>query len=1147
MLIFNLKFNHKISMQNLLKKHSIFLGCLMLAWTVFSCIKNKSNDQMLVVADLPQNQLNKALEIRQKTPIKLADGLEMKLWASDTLVQDPIAISVDDAGNVYFTSTNRQKNSEFDIRGHQNWMTASISLQNVEDRRRFLKETFAIGKSKENEWLNDLNQDGEHDWRDLTVEKEEIWKIEDRNKDGLADLSTRIFSGFNEEITDVAGALLVREKDIFVGVGPDFWRLTDSNRDGLLDKKTSISHGYAVHVGFGGHGMSGAIEGPDGRIYWGIGDIGANITAKNGKKYEYPNEGVIVRANPDGSDFEVFAAGLRNTHEFVFDQYGNIITSDNDGDHPGESERLMHVVEGSDAGWRANWQYGKYTDAKNNKYKVWMDEKLFKPRWEGQAAYIIPPIMNFHNGPAGMQYNPGTALGKAWLNRFFLVEFVGSPSRSHVWSFGLKPQGVSFVLDSEKDMLSGILPTGIKFGPDGALYVADWINGWDTKNYGRIWKLDVTENKQDLIDERQQTQAFMQLKYELQTEKMLAYLLAYSDMRIRQKAQFELAKRGNKGFVWLSKVLAETDNQLAKVHAIWGIGQLARNQPNKAAILMSHLNTSDSEVLAQLTKTLGDLRYLPAAIEITKLLAHSAPRVKFYAAEALGRMSYGPAAEPILKMLAENNDEDVYLRHAGVLALARMHAETQVVALANHPSKALRTAAVLVLRKLKSEQLALFLNDTDEFVVTEAARGINDDTSIPEALPALAELLNKTKWQTEPILRRALNAAQRVGSAKCLESVISFAKKTNVSHDLRTEAIATLATWAEPSVLDRVDGRFRGYIKRESEIVKAAILPHITPLLNDKNPETLVAIAQLVANLNMDTYGDALAELFYSEENEKVKVAIIEALSALNYPKIAPIVKSGMAHPKSLVRTAAIGSLAKLTTEKETLSDLVKPIFDLGLMREKQKLINVLGTIPLEKTETVLSELIDMFSIEKLEKELLLELTEAVNQTQSKSLIQKLADLNTSTNWLDEFKLVLFGGNASEGRKYFNTNSTGQCVRCHSIGVGTGGTVGPPLEKIGTKLTREMILEALVHPSARLSPGYGQMSLTLLDGQEITGMLTAENEQEITLQTSDAEPTKIAVSRIAKRENMPSSMPPMSTLMSKREMRDVVEFLCSLK
>jgi hypothetical protein len=59
--------------------------------------------------------------------------------------------------------------------------------------------------------------------------------------------------------------------------------------------------------------------------------------------------------------------------------------------------------------------------------------------------------------------------------------------------------------------------------------------------------------------------------------------------------------------------------------------------------------------------------------------------------------------------------------------------------------------------------------------------------------------------------------------------------------------------------------------------------------------------------------------------------------------------------------------------------------------------------------------------------------------------------------------------------------------------------------------------------------------------------LTRENAEELVITTSDAEPLVISVSRIAKRENMPSSMPPMGTLLTKREIRDVVEFLSGLK
>ncbi len=308
----------------------------------------------------------------------------------------------------------------------------------------------------------------------------------------------------------------------------------DTNKDGIYDKKESISTGYDVHIGFSGHNLSGLIEGPDGKIYWQIGDIGANITAKNSETFSHPNEGILARSNPDGSDFEIFASGIRNTHEFIFDDFGNLISSDNDGDYHGESERLVHIVEGYDSSWRSNWQYGKYTDPKNNTYNVWMSEKLHKPRFEDQAAYIIPPIVNFHNSPTGMLYSPGTALGSAWKNKFFVVEFVGGANASGIWSFGLKPKGAYFDLDGDKSIIKGVLATGIRFGLEGAMYIADWVTSQDTKNYGRVWKLDVTEN--DLEAARKETNALMLLNYSQQTNPKLLELLGFQDSRIRQMA-----------------------------------------------------------------------------------------------------------------------------------------------------------------------------------------------------------------------------------------------------------------------------------------------------------------------------------------------------------------------------------------------------------------------------------------------------------------------------------------------------------------------------------------------------------------------------------------------------------------------------------
>jgi quinoprotein glucose dehydrogenase len=285
--------------------------CLLL-----SC--EKDNRESIKQID-PAKAATMAKAIEEVVKPQLAEGLNLKLWAVDSLVADIVSIDIDDQGKLYFTRINRQKNSEFDIRGHQDWEIESIKIQSIEEKREFLHRVLSPENSDKNTWLTDLNGDGSHDWKDMTIEKEQVFSIEDVSGDGIADQSQLVIEDFNTEVTDAAGGVLKHGDDLFVAIGPDMWRVNDTNNDGVADKKESISHGYGLHIGFSGHGMSGAEVGPEGKIYWQIGDIGFNGGGKDGKMFDHANSGVIVRSNPDGSDFEVFAYGNRNTHEFVFD------------------------------------------------------------------------------------------------------------------------------------------------------------------------------------------------------------------------------------------------------------------------------------------------------------------------------------------------------------------------------------------------------------------------------------------------------------------------------------------------------------------------------------------------------------------------------------------------------------------------------------------------------------------------------------------------------------------------------------------------------------------------------------------------------------------------------------------------------------
>src|SRR4029450_4353801 len=141
----------------------------------------------------------------------------------------------------------------------------------------------------------------------------------------------------------------------------------------------------------------------------------------------------------------------------------------------------------------------------------------------------------------------------------------------------------------------------------------------------------------------------------------------------------------------------------------------------------------DPEIRAQAAKVIGDVRDDRQAGALLPVVAEAAPRARVFAAEALGRLADGAAIPTLVQMLAGNDDRDANLRHAGSLALARIGDASQIAALNRHGSRAVRTAAIVALRRMRHPDVARFLDDQDERVVTEAARAINDDGGIEAA------------------------------------------------------------------------------------------------------------------------------------------------------------------------------------------------------------------------------------------------------------------------------------------------------------------------------------------------------------------------------------------------------------------------------
>ncbi|WP_234567830.1 HEAT repeat domain-containing protein [Rhodohalobacter sp. 614A] len=1084
-----------------------------------------------------------ASEVTQNIQAVPADGLELSLWASNKLLGDPIAIHMDNQGRALITVTDRSGNSEFDIRGvDDSWRIESMKWETLQDRREFLHTELAPEKSEQNTWIPDRNEDGSHDWRDLAVIKEEVWRIEDTSNDGVADYAQLFIQDFNTEVTDVAGAVVEYNDDVFVGVGPDLWRIRDTDNDGMANTKESISHGYNVHIGFSGHGMSGLTVGPDGRIYWGIGDMGFNVVDKEGIRWYSPNQGAILRSDPDGSNFEVFASGVRNTHEFDFDKYGNLISVDNDGDHPGEEERLVYLINGSDSGWRINWQFGKYGDPKNNEYKVWMDEEYFKPRFENQAAHILPPIANYHAGPAGFAYNPGTALSEEWQEHFFVMSFRGSIANSPIYAFTLNQKGAGFELETDQEVLTGILAVGLDFGPDGALYMTDWIEGWGQNEEGRIWKLDAAGQSNSAI--RREVKDLLAEDFGEKNENELSSLLEHEDMRIRQKAQFELVSR--KANDVLLSTIENSSSQLARIHGVWGLAQLGRENTDAVEPLIEFLDDEDSEIRAQSAKMLGDVRYEPAAEHIIPLLSDEGARTQLFAAEALGRIGYENAVNPIVEMLEANNDEDVYLRHAGAIALARIGNGEAVTNLADHPSRAVRIAAVVALKRMGEAGIIEFLDDEDEYIVTNAARAISDDQYIEEAIPELAKLLDNPRFTNEPLIRRVINANLYSGTAEDAERLAQFSLSETIPVELRMEALNTLEYWDNPSIFDRVTGRHRGQISNNLNDAQEAIAGVMETHLSSTNENLKLAALNAIGNLEMPNAAPQVLTLAQKDPSAEIRSTALHTLSDLNYDEMDEVLASTIEDSNLDVRMKALALLVDSNLSVETKVALFTTVIKGGSVDEKKAAYDALSRLDSPAAEELLLGEMNELMNGDLNREIQLDLILAIENSGSTDLQQALDEYNNQKpqGEMAQYRESLYGGNAENGAQIFYSDVSAQCTRCHMVR-NFGAEVGPDLTTVGDRLNRNELLLSIIDPSAQPSAGYSPVTVTKTNGESVSGVFHSETDTQLTL-TVRGQQMNIPKSEISETQLAPSAMLDMSDRLTKSQIRDLVEFLTTL-
>jgi quinoprotein glucose dehydrogenase len=1136
----------------------------------------------------------------------VAPGLKVDVWAAEPLLENPVAFSFDNLGRAFVAVTGRRRTSVPDIRKHEDWQIENLSLRTVEERIAFVKSKMPESPAKKPKNAEeDINHDGQLDWRDWAIESEEIRIVEDSTGSGRADKSRVLASGFNSLETGLgAGVLAMPDGGAVYTCVPDLWRIAP---DGT---KTKLASGFGVHVAYGGHDMHGVKMGPDGRIYFTIADCGTHVASKEGKVISFPDGGAVFRCWPDGAGLELYAWGLRNPQCLAFNDVGDLFTGDNNADG-GDKARWEHVVEGADYGWRIGWQFLP-------KLGAWNSEGMWHLDVAETNAAILPPVAHITHGPSGIAHYPGTGLPEKYRDNFFVADFPGG-----VRHFALKQKGASYEVagmagddpllqnNSASEMRGKLLwnlyPSDVQFPPGGGVCVLDWVYGWEKTAKGRIYRVhDPVVDASEIVQETKRLLAEGMAK---RTPDELAKLLGHADGRVRIAAQFALVERGEA--TALAQATLDKNPRSMRLHGIWGLAQLAHTKPEVAKTLMPLAQDADAEVRAQWAKFVGETHLAGETDLLNRLLADKEPRVRFFAAQSLGNLSERSANAALLSALKENADHNATLRHALVAALAKIADFAELSAKQKDDSDAVRLGVLLTLRRTRCMDAVNFLHDKNPRLRLEAVRAIHD-APIPGVVPALAALelgsasvppagsrvpreasdttgASKTKptsgtsknaaapktkdalpssdgsflpaeipqsraaMMETALARRVINANYRIGTAETAKRLADVAANSAIAEAVRLDALDALAQWPVKLGRDRVLGIVvEGDGQRNAADAAAALAPRIAALFGDKNDAIRIATLNAAGANKLTAAADPITMLATeSTASGEVRGAALRALAAMDSPKLGAVITAALESGDQKFADAARKLAGKLSPAMAVKANAA--ILGKGSTREQQDALANIAATPGRESDKVILQQLDLLLAGKLKPGVILDVLEAAESRSSDDadIKKKLAAFEAARKADDplaRWRECVEGGDGKIGKQIFAEKSEAACMRCHKV-KGVGGEVGPDLADVGKKMGREYVLRAIVDPNAEIAKGYDNVMVTLKDGNIVAGLLSTETADELALKNpADGKLQRVKKSAVKERASLPSAMPPgLGDILGKRALRDVVQYLSTLK
>jgi quinoprotein glucose dehydrogenase len=1055
-------------------------------------------------------------------------GLSASTWVRFPFVQNPGSLGIDRKGRIFVAEVNRFWQGVADLRGINEFIRGDFQSRTLEDRVKL--QNSIPGRVPEGFWTNTADR---------------LIRLEDADGNGAADKHSVFADSFYEQLDGLGFSVLPEDDAVYFTCIPSVRKLTDANDDGVADTNDPLVTGFGVRVSFIGHDLHGIVRGPDGRLYFSVGDRGYHVTTKEGKVFAEGGRGAIFRCESDGTGFEVFCQGLRNPTELAFDEHGNLFTFDNTGDI-GDKARMVYALEGTDSGWDMSHQCAhQYVDHMDweefhPKVSVWVAEQMFATQGENRPQWAYPPAANVSRGPSGLAWITGQTVPEDLRGKLLLADYGGAPQSCKITAYGVKGSGAGFTVASEEVVVEGVGASDVEQGFDGSIYICDFGGGWSVNSNGAIHKLKPKDAS--LQKAAAELAAIFKRGLTADSPDQLAAALTSPDRRLRQMAQFELVKRGEAGQVVL---LATAKNAAlpvtSRLNGIWGLGQLARQKQSSALTALIELSRdAEAEIRANAARALGNTGGDGVQARLLEMIGDESPRVKSLAIIGLSRVAKPGDAAAIAAIHAAakaNAGTDIVLRHACGTALKRLGTVGSAIALASDASAELRLLAVLQLRHQESAELVRFLADKDAAIRDEAIRAIYDTAALDTAAgEALAKL---TPTADMPLLlqRRIVCASYRKGSADHARLLLRHAANATLDISVREAALHGLRLWEKRITTDPVLGGHRP-IPGEARSLKdlgGSIGDALKQFLASQPPQKLAALALKLADdtgtqLETTTLSTLVSD---AKQQAAVRTAALDSLVKSSPDEARRLVAAHLTDTNAEVAAAALRH--GLAMKLDGLADAARKAADSAPLPAARAGLEIIAALqPAEALDRWTKR-----DSNSLRRELWLDLFLALQTSKDTAAQQAAAAFAASA--MDAVPMLsITGGDPKAGEVVFRNQ--GACLQCHKVG-NDGGIQGPALDLVAERLKPEKIVESLLNPNAEIAAGYGMSSVTLADGALVAGRITEDTPEKLTIIGLDGKASTYHRSQVKTVTPPVSAMPPMAMALPPPMLRDLVAYL----